>query len=220
MVNKIARLVQKVNKETGKKEWVLTSRSKPYRVLKWFGSEKPSKEKVLKEEKRIWWFKAHGEEIIDKLHKISGKIYGNGLIHIADSLVNCIEYLVKGESLNECSIKLSKIISILEKKGEVNSANRLLNILPEILGFEDAVLFKTCEFNVKPINNISAKRAYNIYKLYREKYQKGEILPEDIEYKRMGELELLLKSGFILPLPSSYKEIPTNENSWWDHFNK
>ena len=40
----------------------------------------------------------------------------------------------------------------------------------------------------------------------------------DFEYKKMKELEVLLKKGFVLPIPKSYKELPTDSNNWWDHF--
>ena len=49
-------LTQKVNPKTGKREWVLVSKSKR-RPLKYFGVKKPSEERVAKEEKRIQYFK-------------------------------------------------------------------------------------------------------------------------------------------------------------------
>lgn len=44
-------------KKTGRKEWALVSRSNPKKILKWFGPRKPSKEAVLKEERRVQYFK-------------------------------------------------------------------------------------------------------------------------------------------------------------------
>lgn len=55
-----ARLVQKHNDHTNKKEWALVSKSSPVRVLKWFGTEKPSDEAVAKEEARVQYFKHQG----------------------------------------------------------------------------------------------------------------------------------------------------------------
>lgn len=71
---KNAILVQRVNKETGTKQWALISKKKPHRVLKWFGAKKPSKERVQKEEKRIQFFKRQSDrmEHILKLSDISG----------------------------------------------------------------------------------------------------------------------------------------------------
>jgi len=53
-------LVQKVNPKSGNKEWCLVSK-KDKKPLKYFGPEKPSKEKVQKEEKRIQYFKNKGK---------------------------------------------------------------------------------------------------------------------------------------------------------------
>jgi hypothetical protein len=38
-------------------EWALISKKKPRRVLRWFGTKKPSKDRVYEEEKRIQFFK-------------------------------------------------------------------------------------------------------------------------------------------------------------------
>jgi hypothetical protein len=48
-------LRQRHNPNTGRKEWALVSHSG--RVLKWFGTTKPSKEWFSKEEARIKYFK-------------------------------------------------------------------------------------------------------------------------------------------------------------------
>lgn len=50
-------LTQKTNPKSGKKEYALVSISSPGKVLKWFGSEKPSEETVKKEEARVEFFK-------------------------------------------------------------------------------------------------------------------------------------------------------------------
>lgn len=62
---KTAILVQKKNQKTDKLEWALVSK-KDRKVLKWFGSKKPSDERVQKEEKRIQFFKHQS----DRLEKI------------------------------------------------------------------------------------------------------------------------------------------------------
>ena len=53
---KQARLVQKHREDSGKKEWALVSKSTA-KVLKWFGTTKPSDEAVQKEERRVQFFK-------------------------------------------------------------------------------------------------------------------------------------------------------------------
>ena len=55
--NRVAVLVQKVNKNTGKKEWALVSKKDHDKVLEWYGAEHPSKERVEKTEKRVQWYK-------------------------------------------------------------------------------------------------------------------------------------------------------------------
>lgn len=47
------------NPRTGKPEWALVSRSKPERILKWFGTKKPSAAAVAAEERRVAYYK-HG----------------------------------------------------------------------------------------------------------------------------------------------------------------
>ena len=57
---KIAILRKKKNENTGKTEWALLGKKPPHRVLKWFGTQKPSEERVNKEESRIQYFKHKG----------------------------------------------------------------------------------------------------------------------------------------------------------------
>jgi len=57
---KEARLVRRYNKNHNRVEWALVSRSNPKKVLRWFGPRKPSKERVLSEERRVQWFKHKG----------------------------------------------------------------------------------------------------------------------------------------------------------------
>ena len=60
-------LKEKYRKENNRKEWALLSRSKPQRVLKWFGVQKPSEERVAKEEQRVNYFKKVAAKYEDKL---------------------------------------------------------------------------------------------------------------------------------------------------------
>jgi len=66
-------LVQKHNDKTNKEEWALISKHSG-RVLKWFGSAKPSKEEVAKEEHRIQYFK-HLHGFIDERFKVKRADY-------------------------------------------------------------------------------------------------------------------------------------------------
>lgn len=53
-------LLQRYRKDKDRKEWALVSKKDRSKVLKWFGPEKPSKERVLKEERRVQFFKRKG----------------------------------------------------------------------------------------------------------------------------------------------------------------
>lgn len=66
-MEKIAILTKKLNKNTGNKEWALVSKKDPSKILKWFGLKKPSEDEVLKQEKRIQYFKYLKSKIIKKL---------------------------------------------------------------------------------------------------------------------------------------------------------
>jgi len=55
-----ASLVKKYREEKDRKEWALVSKSDNSKVLKWFGTEKPSDEAVEKEERRVQYFKNKG----------------------------------------------------------------------------------------------------------------------------------------------------------------
>lgn len=54
---RVAILTQKVNKKSGKKEWCLVSKKDRSKVLEWYGTKKPSKERIEKTERRVQFFK-------------------------------------------------------------------------------------------------------------------------------------------------------------------
>ncbi len=54
-------LKKHVRESTGKMEWALMSKSKPGKVLKWFGKTKPSSTQVAKEEARVEFYKNQGK---------------------------------------------------------------------------------------------------------------------------------------------------------------
>jgi len=56
-----ARVIQKVNKKTNRKEYALVSKSNSSKVLKWFGPNKPSAAAVAKEEARVERFRKRGQ---------------------------------------------------------------------------------------------------------------------------------------------------------------
>lgn len=68
-----ARLIQKKNLNTGKKEWALVSKKTPSKILKWFGTAKPSEKAVLKEERRVQFFKTQSAAPQSAIKKITAK---------------------------------------------------------------------------------------------------------------------------------------------------
>lgn len=66
-MNKQATLLQKVNKNTGLKEWALVSVDDHSKVLRWFGVKKPSEQQVAVEEHRINYFKSLRKAVLRKL---------------------------------------------------------------------------------------------------------------------------------------------------------
>jgi len=221
MIEKIAILRKKYNKNTKKTEWALLSRAKPHKVLKWFGAQKPSQKRITEEEKRIQYFKNAAENIITEMHKVSGDLRHKGIVHIADAVTNCITSVIRNLSQDENAIRLGKIIALLQKKGEANLAERLDALLPDIISCREIEVDKFIEVDESEFKvRVSALRAYNIAKLLKEKYMLGELDASDFEYAKMRELETLLKTGFILPMPKTYNDLPQDVDNWWDHFEK
>ena len=70
-------LIKKLNPSTSKQEWCLVSKKDNSKILKWFGSSKPSNEEVSKEEKRINYFKnvASINAYKSKLEEIDNEVY-------------------------------------------------------------------------------------------------------------------------------------------------
>lgn len=221
MIEKVSMLRKKHNKNTGKTEWALLSRSKPHRVLRWFGTRKPSQKRITEEEHRIQYFKHAAENIIAEMHKVSGNLRCKGIIHIADAITNCITSIVRNFPQEENAIRVGKIITLLQKKGEGALAERLANLLPDILSCRDIEIDKFIEVDESEFKiRLSAQRAYNITKLLKEKYLTGKLSSSDFEYAKMKELETLLKTGFIMPIPTNYTSLPSDVDNWWDHFEK
>jgi hypothetical protein len=79
--SKVAKKIESILKkqyrqDKGRSEWALLSK-KSNRVLKWFGPTKPSHDRVLKEERRVQYFKhLHGtvDDIVMRNNSISDDI--------------------------------------------------------------------------------------------------------------------------------------------------
>jgi len=201
-------VIKTYNKYTGKQEWAIVNvNSIP---IVWLGQNTDKAEEELD---RLSKIKEKAEEAILELHEISGDLRNKGIIHIADAITNCIIYILKNYSQEENIIKLDKIISLLMSRKELDLVDRLQPLLPDILACKNIDLedFEVAE------TKISALRAYNIVKILKNRYENGDIGPNDFEYDKMIELETLLKMGFVLSKPRGYKALPKTKN-WWEHF--
>lgn len=50
-------LVKRFREKTDRMEWCLVSRKNPSKVLEWYGTKKPSEERVRETERRVQYYK-------------------------------------------------------------------------------------------------------------------------------------------------------------------
>ena len=91
-------LKKKYREETGKSEWALVSKSNG-RVLKWFGGKKPSSENVLKEERRVQWFKHKGKDMDKNLlaEKVIARLKQSDFINFLKNIPEVGDIVTKTE---------------------------------------------------------------------------------------------------------------------------
>jgi hypothetical protein len=208
-IKKIAKIVKRKNK------WCVISHRKgkdgKYRNFGCYESKEDAKKRLG----QIFMFKHKKAELIDTIIEVSDEINKKGMFHISDVLAGCIEAIALENTQGNTVIKLGKIISLLHKKGELDVAERLDLMLPEILCFENC----DCDADFpKHKNRITADKVYKIAEDLKKKYQTGIIDESSFEFSKMKELESMLKIGFLLPPPEEYKELPTDSKNWFEHF--
>lgn len=175
-----------------------------------------SKDKAKKRLGQIYFFKGKKASILDNMTSISEELENKGMIHVADAINNCVEHFIS-ESKEECLVGLGKVASLLESKGESVISERIDFLVPEILEFED---FGEKVEKPKTRKMVSADRVYLMASKLYDKYIVGLIDDRDFEYEKMKELVSTLKTGFLLPPPKNYKELPKDADNWWEHFCK
>ena len=153
---------------------------------------------------------------MDIMTSISETLENSGMIHIADAVNNCIGHFIS-DSKEECLVGMGKVASLLENKGEMDLSERIDALIPEVLEFED---FGEVVKRPKARKMISADRAYLMASKLYDKYTVGLIDDRDFEYEKMKELVSMLRTGFLLPPPKSYKALPKDADNWWEHFCK
>lgn len=143
---KIAILTQKVNPKTNRKEWVLVSR-KDRKPLKYFGPEKPSEERVKKEEQRIQYFK-HKASLNDiSLSKYAKRLSNpNSFVQFEKELA----YKVGNTPLIKIIDSYSKTFrgdhrftSIVMKRASANNDSKVVPTIEALLKVFDEILTKS-----------------------------------------------------------------------------
>ncbi len=215
---KLAILKKRRRKSTGKSEWALVSKKDPKKILRWFGATKPSDERIKEEEKRIQFYKHKKGELLEMLNKIATELDNKVMIHLSDAVMNCMESIAKEKVVeHKVIIRLGKIANILDKRRLMKIAELIDEILPQLIeytntGFEEDYLPKR--------KILTADKIFDIIKKLKEKYNTGLISENSFEYKKLNELQDILKSGFVSPMPVNYIEIPETDENWWDYFNR
>ena len=157
-------------------------------------------------------------ELLDKIDFIATALDQKSLIHLSDALMDCMDAIAQ-EKIKERDVlmRVSKIATFLDKRGESVLAEQLDELLPDIIGFKRV---GTVSRLPKKRKYMVADQAYSLVKKFQHQYAVGLIDSGSFEYNKMKELESMLKMGFLLPSPNSYKSFPTDSKNWWDHFKK
>jgi hypothetical protein len=205
---KVARIVKIKNKYCVKSH--KRDKNGKYRNFGCYDTKEEAKERLG----QIYMFKHKKAELFDTIINISDELENKGMIHIADALAGCMEAIVLENSNGNTVLKLGKIINLLHKKGEVDIAEKIDAILPDMLCFEDC----GCTEETPKKSRMSADRIYKLAMELKKKYQHGLIDEKSFEYKKMKEFESVLRIGFLLPPPNDYKELPNDSENWWQHF--
>lgn len=210
MFKKEARIVKRKNK------YCVISHKKnkqgKYRSFGCYNTKAEAKERLG----QIYMFKHKKATLLNVLTTISDELFNKGLIHIADAIVNCAEEIAKEDITNNTTIKIGKLINILDKKGQQQLSEQLGNVIPEILACEACGEIELEEHTIK----LGADKVYKMASKLKDMYSKGEIRERSFEYRKMKEFEFMLKNGFSLGLPKNFEEYPDNCNNWWEYFNK
>jgi len=179
-----------------------------------FGCYK-SYEEAKKRLSQIYMFKFKKAELLDTIIEVSDELSDRGMFHISDALAGCMEAVALENIESNTVLKLGKIVGILQKRGEPEIAERIDAMLPELLCFEDCGCIADA-----PAHKVrmTADKAYGMANNLKAKYLDGTVDEKSLEYAKAKELESMLKTGFLLPPPAEYKELPADSKNWWEHF--
>ena len=105
-------------------EWALVSKSNPKKILRWFGTKKPSHERLVKEERRIHSFSSinKGDTMIKELTILANYLDKLGLFKEANTLDSIIkESAKKKEKASEEEIPKEELEAKKEPKKKVKA---------------------------------------------------------------------------------------------------
>ncbi len=110
----------KDGKGSGRMEWALVSKSNPKKILRWFGPQKPSHERIVKEERRIHSFSSldNGDSMIKDLIILANNLDSAGLLKEADLLDSIIKESAKKKSEKQKPTKEQLEAFDLDKDGK------------------------------------------------------------------------------------------------------
>jgi len=186
-----------------------------------------SKEKAKKRLGQIYFFKSHGA--LDRLLEAADEMDSRGMLHLADAVEACVETVVSMglDDGNPASVRIGKIVSLLEKRGEHDLAEKVDAAVPDIIDVESGRECGECpDMEVfamsRRIGGSFVRTADRMYKTaieLRRIWNEGAVGDDSFEHRKMRELRCVLKTGFLAPPPPGCK-VPKGFVSWWDYFNK
>jgi hypothetical protein len=176
---------------------------------------------------QIYFFKGRGA--LDGMVMAADLLDKKGMLHLSDAVVDCLERIISmalGEETegHPVSVKLGKVTSLLESKGELELAESLDNMIPDIITLEAGdmecpdcpdsevmIISKQCN-NKKA----SADRLYAMASKFRQMYREGLIDEDSFEYSKYKEIRSMLSSGLLLS--SKHGDLPDGAKNWWEYF--
>ena len=158
--------------------------------------------------------KQRKKEILSKMAEISDSLDVSGNVYLADLITECMESVASGQSIDVTDLK--KVADLLDQKREFDLAEQVDDLLPDIIELKSVKGVK----RISSRKTLCADRAFQMATTYHQQYMSGYVDENSFEYAKMKELESMLKTGFLLPMPKSYESIPTNSKNWWEHFSK
>jgi len=190
-----------------------------------------SKEAAKKRLGQIYFFKGRGA--LDGIVEAADQLDRKGMMHLSDALIESLEMIVAaslgdGDADFSASVKLGKVASILESKGERMLSDKIDGIIPDVLDLESGSLMEcdSCpdmSISIRSSRHavcrprIAADKVYAMAVKLRDMWRQGLVDEHGFEQRKLRELRCMLKTGYLLPAPTG-QSTPDDNGNWWDHF--